>query len=61
MGGLLRIKLTFCALDKVATQLLWDFGAREDVAYEEFVGRLRQRDTVTKGRRRPSEHNCRGA
>lgn|SRR6218665_1545464 len=32
-----------CALDKAATQLLWDVGARENVNYEQLVDRLRQR------------------
>ena len=32
-----------CSLDKAATQLLWDFGARPDVTYEQLVERLRQR------------------
>src|SRR6218665_1699199 len=32
-----------CSLEKAATQLLWDFGSRQDVSYEELVGRLRQR------------------
>lgn len=32
-----------CALEKAATQLLWDFGAREDISYEQLVQRLRQR------------------
>jgi len=32
-----------CALDKAATQLLWDFGAEENVTYEKLVDRLRQR------------------
>lgn len=32
-----------CALDKAATQLLWDVGARENVSYEQLVDRLRQR------------------
>src|SRR6218665_274271 len=32
-----------CALEKAATQLLWDFGARQDITYDELVGRLRER------------------
>lgn len=32
-----------CALDKAATQLLWDFGARDNVTYEDLVDRLQQR------------------
>jgi len=38
-----RVDFLRCALDKAATQLLWDFGAQENVTYEELVGRLRQR------------------
>ena len=38
-----RVDFLRCALEKAATQLLWDFGARQDVTYEELVGRLRQR------------------
>lgn len=30
-------------LDKAATQLLWDLGARTDIIYEQLVERLRQR------------------
>src|SRR6218665_1163455 len=37
-----RFNFLRCALDKAATQLLWNFGAQEDVTYEELVGRLRQ-------------------
>jgi len=32
-----------CALEKSATQLLWDFGAGENVSYDQLVERLRQR------------------
>jgi transposase InsO family protein/predicted aspartyl protease len=32
-----------CSLEKAATQLLWDFGAQPSAAYEELVGRLRER------------------
>src|SRR6218665_162437 len=32
-----------CSLEKAATQLLRDFGSRQDVTYDELVGRLRQR------------------
>lgn len=32
-----------CALDKSAAQLLWDFGSRVDITYEELTERLRQR------------------
>ena len=32
-----------CALEKAATQLLWDFSAQADVSYEDLVERLRQR------------------
>ena len=38
-----RLDFLRCALEKSATQLLWDFGARDDVTFEELVGRLRQR------------------
>src|SRR5688572_12294603 len=38
-----RVDFLKCALDKAATQLLWDFGAHDDVTYDELVGRLRQR------------------
>jgi len=38
-----RVDFLRCSLEKAATQLLWDFGARQDVTYEELVGRLRQR------------------
>lgn len=38
-----KVDFLRCALDKAATQLLWDFGAREDVSYEQLVQRLRQR------------------
>jgi len=31
------------SLEKAATQLLWDFGARTEVTYEQLVERLRQR------------------
>lgn len=32
-----------CALEKSATQLLWDFGSKSDVTYEDLTERLRQR------------------
>lgn len=32
-----------CSLERSAVQLLWDFGSRADVAYEDLVERLRQR------------------
>ena len=32
-----------CALERAATQLLWDFGAQPNATYEELVERLRQR------------------
>src|SRR6218665_3849242 len=38
-----KVDFLRCALEKAATQLLWDFGARQDVSYEELVGRLRER------------------
>jgi len=38
-----KIDFLRCALEKAATQLLWDYGSRTDVTYEELVDRLRQR------------------
>ena len=38
-----RVDYLRCSLEKAATQLLWDFGARPNVGYEELVERLRQR------------------
>jgi len=38
-----KVDFLRCALEKAATQLLWDFGARQDVTYDELVERLRQR------------------
>jgi len=38
-----KVDFLRCALDKAATQLLWDFGARKDVTFEELVERLKQR------------------
>lgn len=38
-----KVDFLRCALDKAATQLLWDFGARTDISYEQLVERLRQR------------------
>lgn len=38
-----KVDFLRCALDKAATQLLWDFGSREDISYEQLVERLRQR------------------
>lgn len=38
-----RIDFLRCALEKAATQLLWDYGSRTDVTYEELIDRLRQR------------------
>ena len=32
-----------CSLEKSAVQLLWDFGSRTDVTYEDLTERLRQR------------------
>lgn len=41
--GVDKVDFLRCALDKAATQLLWDFGAKQDVSYEQLVERLRQR------------------
>jgi len=38
-----KVDFLRCALDKAATQLLWDFGARRNVTFEELVERLKQR------------------
>src|SRR6218665_2620632 len=38
-----KVDFLRCSLEKAATQLLWDFGAREDVDYKQLVERLRQR------------------
>lgn len=38
-----KVDFLRCSLDKAATQLLWDFGARTDIFYEQLVERLRQR------------------
>ena len=38
-----KVDFLRCALEKAATQLLWDFGAQPDVSYEQLVERLRQR------------------
>src|SRR6218665_3606800 len=38
-----KVDFLQCALEKAATQLLWDFGARTDVIYEQLVERLCQR------------------
>lgn len=32
-----------CALEKAATQILLNFGARQDVTYDELVSRFRER------------------
>src|SRR6218665_311244 len=38
-----KVDFLRCALDKAATQLLWDFGARTDISDEQLEERLRQR------------------
>src|SRR6218665_2513515 len=49
-----KVDFLRCALYKAATQLLWDFGAREDVSYEQLVQRLRK-GTARKAKRKHSE------
>src|ERR1700733_436230 len=38
-----RVDFLKCSLDRDAVQLLWDFGAEEQVTYSQLVERLRQR------------------
>jgi hypothetical protein len=38
-----KVDFLRCALEKNATQLLWDFGATKNPTYENLIGRLRQR------------------
>ena len=38
-----KVDFIRCALEKAATQLLWDFAASENVTYGQLVERLRQR------------------
>src|SRR6218665_606740 len=42
-SGADKVDFLRCSLEKAATQLLWDFGARADISYEQLVERLRQR------------------
>lgn len=38
-----KVNYLRCAVDKAATQLLWDFGSREEIPHEQLVERLRIR------------------
>ena len=38
-----KVDFLRCSLDKSASQLLWDYGSRSDITYDELVARLRAR------------------